>query len=184
MKLKYHDQIKHPLWQKKRLEVMQARDFRCQECYAEENTLHIHHTFYKTGAMIWDYSVNELKCLCMKCHKEIHAVDERIKHALSQAEYGNKFEILGFIETHLIVKDYRYDGNKLIEVLQNSDSTITADPTLNYVYGASFALNIDVNDLIVILNDTKNSPLHTAYLWEIQEFNNNKKKKNARRIIK
>jgi len=97
--MKYHEQMKHPLWQKKRLEVMEHHNFKCQECEAEDTTLHVHHPFYKTGAMIWDYSVEELKCLCEVCHKNEHALDEKIKKSLSNLGTHQKQMVLGYIDS-------------------------------------------------------------------------------------
>ena len=68
----YQEQIKHPRWQKKRLEVMEANGFRCQTCGTEDQELHVHHSFYYDGAVIWDYKTDELQSLCSVCHKAWH----------------------------------------------------------------------------------------------------------------
>lgn len=94
--MKYHEQLKHPLWQKKRLEVLEYRDFQCQECESKEDTLHVHHPFYKRGAMIWDYENDELQCLCEKCHIEAHSLDERLKISMSYLDSSSKKRLLGF----------------------------------------------------------------------------------------
>ena len=96
--MKYHEQIKHPLWQKKRLEVLGANRFECENCGSKEDTLHVHHPYYKRNAMIWDYENEELQCLCNKCHKNIHALDEKIKSALSLCGSSDKNQILGYID--------------------------------------------------------------------------------------
>jgi hypothetical protein len=81
--MNYAQQIKHPMWQKKRLEVLELRGFQCQECGVKDEELHVHHPFYRRGAMIWEYEKEELECLCHKCHKNAHELDEQIKKALS-----------------------------------------------------------------------------------------------------
>lgn len=93
--MNYAQQIKHPLWQKKRLEVLEANGYECQECRDDDTTLHVHHPFYKRGAMIWDYAKEELECLCEKCHKERHEIDEKIKKALALC--SEKHQVLAFI---------------------------------------------------------------------------------------
>lgn len=93
--MNYAQQIKHPNWQRKRLEVLEYYNFECMECGAKESTLNIHHPFYKRGAMIWQYEIEELQCLCEKCHKEEHAIDEQIKKLLSETYADNKLRILG-----------------------------------------------------------------------------------------
>lgn len=95
--MKYHEQLKHPLWQKKRLEVLGLSGFECQNCGASDKELHVHHPFYKRGAMIWDYRPDELQCLCAKCHKDIHAVDEHIRLRISQLDLSSKEILAGFV---------------------------------------------------------------------------------------
>lgn len=68
----WKDQYKHPLWQKKRLDVMQANDFACQLCGDKTETLNVHHKTYIKGRKIWDYEVSQLECLCETCHATTH----------------------------------------------------------------------------------------------------------------
>lgn len=96
--MEYHEQMKHPLWQKKRLEVLEANSFQCEECESKDVELHVHHPYYKRGAMIWDYAVEELKCLCNKCHKDTHSIDEIIKQELSFLSIYEKMRVLGYID--------------------------------------------------------------------------------------
>lgn len=94
--MKYHDQLKHPLWQKKRLEVLELHNFICENCGDSEEQLHVHHKYYKRGAMIWEYDKYDLSCLCGKCHISVHAIDEQISRVIHFSE-RTKEEILGFI---------------------------------------------------------------------------------------
>jgi hypothetical protein len=97
--MKYHEQIKHPLWQKKRLEVLDHKGFQCECCLTVEKELHVHHPFYKKGALIWDYEDEELQVLCIECHAEAHAIDEKIKKAMSLLAPEQKIRLLGFIDS-------------------------------------------------------------------------------------
>lgn len=108
--MNYHQQIKHPLWQKKRLEVLEFHNFQCQECRAKEEELHVHHPFYKRGAMIWDYDKTELDCLCHKCHKDAHSWDERFKKKLALAPLNHKRQALAYLET-LLTFDHKSNGS-------------------------------------------------------------------------
>lgn len=67
-KMKYSDQLLSPKWQKLRLEVMQAADWKCERCGDDETTLHVHHPEYRRNAMAWEYEPHELRCLCESCH--------------------------------------------------------------------------------------------------------------------
>lgn len=68
----YADDLKHPKWQKKRLEIMQRDNFTCQMCGAKDKPLHVHHLVYKKGQKPWEYEDNSLITLCEECHCEEH----------------------------------------------------------------------------------------------------------------
>jgi hypothetical protein len=70
--MNYQEQIKSPAWQKKRLEILNLHNFKCEKCGATEKTLHVHHARYITGRKIWEYDNDVLMCLCADCHKEEH----------------------------------------------------------------------------------------------------------------
>jgi hypothetical protein len=64
----YSDDLKHPLWQRKRLEVLQSHEFKCEWCEDKEATLHIHHSYYQRGLKPWEYPIESLHPLCKTCH--------------------------------------------------------------------------------------------------------------------
>lgn len=68
----WKDQYKHPLWQKKRLEALEAAGFECGDCGANEAQLHVHHRRYVKGRLIWEYALDELDVLCASCHEVAH----------------------------------------------------------------------------------------------------------------
>lgn len=68
----FWDNYKHPLWQKKRLEIMQRDEFTCRSCGADSVTLNVHHASpYKKGMAPWQYDESDLITLCEKCHESI-----------------------------------------------------------------------------------------------------------------
>lgn len=71
-KMSYSEQLKHPFWQRKRLEVLEAADFSCCNCGDTEMTLHVHHKRYVKGRMAWEYEAHELQALCEPCHALQH----------------------------------------------------------------------------------------------------------------
>ena len=36
--------------------------------------IQIHHTFYISGKMPWEYDINDMRVLCKKCHQRIHNI--------------------------------------------------------------------------------------------------------------
>ena len=65
----YQEKLKDPRWQKKRLEILKRDDFTCQKCFDSENTLHIHHRYYRKCDP-WEYPNEALLTLCENCHNE------------------------------------------------------------------------------------------------------------------
>lgn len=82
----YREQLLHPNWQKKRLEVMEDAGFQCENCGDKETTLNVHHGRYVKGRKVWEYERNELKCLCQPCHQAEHAHREQLDLLLMQPE--------------------------------------------------------------------------------------------------
>jgi hypothetical protein len=74
----YFEKLKDPRWQRKRLEVMQYREFKCEICDDDKQELHVHHKEYKSGKEPWEYSIYELECLCADCHSMSHIPPEKI----------------------------------------------------------------------------------------------------------
>ncbi len=71
MKNNYAKQLQNPLWQKKRLEIMQRDDFACKMCHDDETMIQVHHTAYKKDLAPWEYGDSELITLCKDCHFEV-----------------------------------------------------------------------------------------------------------------
>ena len=64
----YSEQLQDPRWQKKRLEILSAAKFTCQQCKADDKTLHVHHSYYEKGRPVWEYPDLAYHCLCERCH--------------------------------------------------------------------------------------------------------------------
>lgn len=86
-KLTYSEQLRHPNWQRRRLEALTAADWSCQACAAKDETLHVHHKQYFKGRMAWEYSLDELQVLCEACHQYEHDLGDVLKIVLARAHY-------------------------------------------------------------------------------------------------
>lgn len=75
----FWEQYKRPEWQRKRLEVMEAADFKCENCDSSDKTLNVHHKLYVKGRKVWEYSGDELECLCESCHECVHELRDEMK---------------------------------------------------------------------------------------------------------
>ncbi len=67
-KSEYAQLLKHPKWQKKRLEILERDNFQCQLCKDKETTLHVHHLKYIDENKPWEYKNKDLITLCEDCH--------------------------------------------------------------------------------------------------------------------
>jgi len=63
----YSDKLKSPLWQQKRLKIMERDKFTCMLCTDKESSLHVHHKQY-TGEP-WEAPDEDLETLCCHCHR-------------------------------------------------------------------------------------------------------------------
>jgi hypothetical protein len=73
-KQNYYEKLQHPMWQKRRLEIMERAEFKCEECDNQDVQLNVHHLYYVTGRNPWQYPDWALKCLCKNCHTETHSL--------------------------------------------------------------------------------------------------------------
>jgi len=64
----YLELLRHPFWQKRRLEVFQRDNFTCQKCTDTLSNLQVHHLYYKFDILPWDYPDDALLTLCDLCH--------------------------------------------------------------------------------------------------------------------
>lgn len=71
-KSKFAAKYLHPLWQKKRLEIMNRDEFACMDCGEQEQTLNVHHAYYIKNREPWQYPSFALKTLCKSCHMATH----------------------------------------------------------------------------------------------------------------
>lgn len=113
----YKEQYLHPNWQRKRLEVMEAAGFECENCGDSETTLNVHHKRYVKGRMVWEYERGELVCLCEPCHASEHATRKALDALLVQVA-GSLPSIValvaGYIDGLLIYADEEFDASQFI----------------------------------------------------------------------
>ena len=68
--MNYSTQLKSPMWQKKRLKIMERDNWKCQKCQSILNTLNVHHIDYLQGFKPYEYPDDMLITLCEECHGE------------------------------------------------------------------------------------------------------------------
>lgn len=71
----YYEKLKDPRWQKRRLEIMQKRGWKCESCTCGEKDgrqFHVHHLYYVSGRSPWSYPDWAFAVLCDPCHWATH----------------------------------------------------------------------------------------------------------------
>lgn len=104
-RLTYFEQLKHPKWQRKRLEVLEIAGFECEDCGSNEKTLHVHHRQYFKGRMAWEYGNEELAVLCDECHEMAHSVDDRLKQILAVTGSNDALAMVAGFYAHAQILD-------------------------------------------------------------------------------
>ena len=82
---RYTEQLKDPRWQRRRLECLQAANWRCQLCSRHEDSLNVHHVHYIKNRAPWEYPDEYLVVLCDECHSIRHEIDEKLVSSLKVA---------------------------------------------------------------------------------------------------
>lgn len=74
----YLEKLRHPQWQRKRLEVLNLHNFKCQICFDDQSNLKVHHPYYVAGRTPWEYPLFVFQCLCQRCHESSHGPLEEL----------------------------------------------------------------------------------------------------------
>lgn len=78
----YLEKLKHPLWQKRKGEILERDKFTCRSCGSKDITLHAHHLIYIKDAEPWDYPDELLITYCEVCHNTQHLIGTVLKDEL------------------------------------------------------------------------------------------------------
>ena len=74
-KQNYRELLRHPLWQKKRLRILERDNWTCIHCRDDESELHVHHRVaYRQNIKPWEYDDSELQTLCKTCHEKLKGI--------------------------------------------------------------------------------------------------------------
>ena len=117
---KWAGQYKHPMWQKKRLEMLEHAGYTCQVCGATDKQLHVHHVRYSSGRKVWEYSRLELVVLCERCHRVIHDQTDDVNIQLTYI-------------MHALILKYRIAGlDNLSSIFSALFSSLTGTNCIDY----------------------------------------------------
>ncbi len=154
----YWEMLKHPLWQQKRLKIMEYAGFQCENCGTNEVTLNVHHKYYTKNAKPWEYPDEALSCLCEPCHEKHHKFAERLKLALADLDHGDIAYVVGYTNGLALRAKARPEDSSRIKVSNYEEAIGLADS-----YHLS---NNNRADQIIDSLDSSNSISH----WEMNRL--------------
>lgn len=99
VKMTYGEQLRHPNWQRLRLELLSAARWKCEACGDGDTTLHVHHRRYIKGRLAWEYPPENFAVLCDPCHQDAHETREELLLVLCATE---TFPQAGITEADLV----------------------------------------------------------------------------------
>lgn len=130
-KLTYAEQLKHPNWQRRRLERLQLANFACLECGDKETMLHVHHKKYVRGRMAWEYTDAELTVLCEHCHKNHHQARDAFENILRDLSVWEVGQLVALVEGFLYAAGHGCNDT--------SDHSINENPM---IFAAGIVVNL------------------------------------------
>lgn len=111
----YQEKLLDPRWQKRRLEIFGAFNWKCGECSASTKTLHAHHLYYERGLEPWEYPDDAFLCVCDTCHNKRHEAEITIDKIIHKAFTANEIHQLArYISAN--------GGDQILDVLEYLNS--------------------------------------------------------------
>lgn len=116
----YNELLRHPFWQRKRLEIFQRDNFTCQRCTDTISNLQVHHLYYLPNKMPWEYPGEALITLCDLCHTKAEFYKWMQKKGQAQLirlglNYYERQEMMSLISNKVRANLYRADALKYID---------------------------------------------------------------------
>lgn len=101
----YLEMLRSPKWQKKRLEILQKHDFKCDECGERDRELQVHHCWYEKGKMPWDYPDECFKVQCDTHHKMWHEEKHLLDVSVAKLSLRHMMNLMEMVERDNFVSD-------------------------------------------------------------------------------
>lgn len=94
----YAEKLKDPRWQKRRLSVLEAAKWACEDCRAKDKELQVHHCVYIKGLEPWEYDISLLMCLCSYCHKHRQDLEDAFRVSIGRI---SRYTPIGSLEKEI-----------------------------------------------------------------------------------
>ncbi len=122
--MKYSGKLKDPRWQKKRLEIFERDNFKCQSCGDTKTTLVVHHRIYLQDTEPWDCPSDLLVTICEDCHHAEYMEREGWEEKLIDELRKKTFEVsIKWLYQAINQTDLTIDPNYTIWVFAKAMTT-------------------------------------------------------------
>jgi hypothetical protein len=125
----YRASFKDPRWQKRRLQILERDQWKCQKCGNTEEMLVVHHKWYgnardqESGEFRWrypwEYEDQDLITLCDSCHQgeheELSSIEADLVQILKQA--GFMSDDMVNLATPFVGVNSEFDAKEITEVI-------------------------------------------------------------------
>lgn len=106
----YSEKLRHPLWQKKRLEIFERDNWTCvscdRDCLHHGLTMHVHHIKYLPNLEPWEYDSAYLATYCELCHNTEHLIGDQINESLVDLVRANRIFIKPVSQLAVLVEKW------------------------------------------------------------------------------
>lgn len=100
----YFEKLKDPRWQKRRLQLLEAAGWACEECGVKEKELHVHHGCYGRGVEPWEYANVTMHVLCVECHPVVQGRLEAAHSWVAGLSFGELGQLIRILENLAITR--------------------------------------------------------------------------------
>jgi hypothetical protein len=110
----YSEKLRDERWQRKRQNVREKANYKCQDCGSQEK-LEVHHCYYKYGLEPWQYPIDSLRCLCSICHETRGKIEMELRARLADLTTKE----LGVISNLVAGGMAHYPESKIVELVES-----------------------------------------------------------------
>jgi hypothetical protein len=109
----YFEKLQDPRWQKRRLQILEASGWKCDNCESETKTLHVHHKIYRKGWAPWEYDDCDLQALCKDCHASVSELHKQIDESFALMNDYDLERVLGYCHAILLFGGMMEPGQEI-----------------------------------------------------------------------